>query len=130
MDRKFNGEWSASEIEMVKSLIHSHNPNNNYSDATNKNHDDIVNHIQVRFPWKERHQVIGLYIDLVADTMSQSQSGNHSVVETKNLVNGNSKIPMGDPSIDNMALSFAHVTDKAPKAMRNKGSFWTKEEHR
>ncbi|RCV10333.1 hypothetical protein SETIT_2G104000v2 [Setaria italica] len=147
MDPMFNGEWSALEIEMVKSLIASHNPNNNFVDGPNKKHNDIVNDIQSWFPWKERHQVIEFYVELVVEMMSLTQSGNHSVVAIDNSVNNNSGIPVEDPSIDNMDLLFAHMTDKIPEAMqmvdevskskaiippkgRNKGSFWTNEEHR
>ncbi|XP_034580746.1 uncharacterized protein [Setaria viridis] len=50
MDPKFNGEWSASKIEMVKSLIASHNPNNNFVDGPNIKHNDIVNDIQACSP--------------------------------------------------------------------------------
>ncbi|XP_034580747.1 uncharacterized protein [Setaria viridis] len=147
MDPMFNDEWSALEIEMVKSLIASHNPNNNFVDGPNKKHNDIVNDIQACFPWKERHQVIEFYVELVVEMMSLTQSGNHSVVAIDNSVNNNSRIPVEDPSIDNMDLLFAHTTDKIPEAMqmvdevskrkaiippkgRNKGSFWTNEEHR
>jgi hypothetical protein len=69
MDPKFNGEWSAYEFERVKSLIASHNLDNNYGDGTNNKHNDIANDIQALFPWKERHQVIEIYVDLVVEMM-------------------------------------------------------------
>ncbi|RCV10331.1 hypothetical protein SETIT_2G103800v2 [Setaria italica] len=148
MDPKFNGEWSASDIKMVKSLIASHNPNNNYADGMNKKHNDIVNDIQVWFPWKERHQVIELYVELVVEMISLTQSGNQSVVAIDNLVSDNSGILVGNPSIDNMDMSFANMKGKTPEATRmvdevpqrkaivpqqggwHNRSFWTKEEHR
>nr|TKW31497.1 hypothetical protein SEVIR_2G109800v2 [Setaria viridis] len=107
MDPKFNGEWSASKIEMVKSLIASHNPNNNFVDGPNIKHNDI-----------EQHQVIEFYVELVVEMMSLTQSGNHSVVAIDNSVNENSGIPVEDTSIDNMDLSFAHMTDKIPETMQ------------
>ncbi|OEL31651.1 hypothetical protein BAE44_0007328 [Dichanthelium oligosanthes] len=62
MDPKFNDEWSASDIRMVKSLIASHNPNNYANDPTKK-HNGIVNEIHARFPWKVRRQFLrGLHV--------------------------------------------------------------------
>ncbi|XP_022680780.1 transcription factor SRM1 [Setaria italica] len=114
MDRKFNGEWSACDIKIVKSLIASRNANNNYADDLNKKHNDIVNDIQARFPWKERDQVIELYVELVVEMISPTQSGNQFVVATNNSVNDNFGIPVEDPNMDTLY----------------KGRFWTIEEHR
>jgi len=52
MDPNFNGVWSASEIDMVKSFIASYNT---YTNDTNKMHNDIDDELQARFPSKERN---------------------------------------------------------------------------
>ncbi|RCV15462.1 hypothetical protein SETIT_3G058100v2 [Setaria italica] len=145
MDRKFNGEWSACDIKIVKSLIASRNANNNYADDLNKKHNDIVNDIQARFPWKERDQVIELYVELVVEMISPTQSGNQFVVATNNSVNDNFGIPVEDPNMDTL---YAYMSNKTPESMRmvveapqsqaiipqqerqQKGRFWTIEEHR
>jgi hypothetical protein len=57
MDPKFKGEWSASEIKMVKSLIAKDNANNNGACDMNKKHNQIVDELQAMFPSKEKHQV-------------------------------------------------------------------------
>jgi len=55
MDPNFNGVWSASEIDMVKLFIASHNTYNTYTNDTNNKHNDIVDELQARFPSKERN---------------------------------------------------------------------------
>ena len=55
MDPKFNGEWSASEIKMVKSLIARDNTNNNYASDMSKKHNQIMDELQAMFPSKEKH---------------------------------------------------------------------------
>ncbi|RLM97771.1 hypothetical protein C2845_PM06G07380 [Panicum miliaceum] len=72
MDPKFNGEWSAFEISMVKSLIASHNANNDYANDTNQKHNNIVNQLQAWFPLKEKRQVIKLYVELVVEMTMQA----------------------------------------------------------
>ena len=148
MDPKFNGEWSAFEIKMVKSLIASHNPNN-YADDTNRKHNSIVNQLQAWFPLKEKHQVIKLYVELVVEmTMQAGQIGNQSMVAINNLVNNNYGIAVEDPTMDNMDMSRASLTGKKLEATRmveevphqqviipqqerrQKGRLWTKLEHR
>jgi hypothetical protein len=42
---KFKGEWSASKIKMVKSLIARDNANNNSASDTNKKHNQIVDEL-------------------------------------------------------------------------------------
>ena len=64
MDPKFKGEWSASEIKIVKSLIARDNANNNYASDMNKKHNQIVDELQAMFPSKEKHQVTNLYVDV------------------------------------------------------------------
>ncbi|RLN28102.1 protein REVEILLE 4-like [Panicum miliaceum] len=149
MDPKFNGEWSAFEITMVKSLIASHNANNNYADGTNQKHNNIMNQLQAWFPLKEKRQVIKLYSELVVEmTMQAGQSGNQSMVAINNLVNGNYGTPVEHPTMDNMDMSLASLTGKKPEAMRmveeapqqqviipqqerrHKRLLWTTEEHR
>ena len=148
MDPKFNGEWSASEIRMVKSLIASHNASNNSNDM-NKKHNNIVNQLQAWFPLKEKHQVIKLYVELVVEMMRQpGQSGNQSMVAVNNLVNDNYGIPVEDPTMNNMNMPLASLTGKKSEATRvveeapqrqviipqqerrQKGRLWTKLEHR
>ncbi|CAN6333514.1 unnamed protein product [Urochloa humidicola] len=104
MDPKFNDEWTASEINMVKSLIASHNDNNSNANETNKKNYEIVNEIQVWFPWKERREVIELYVELVVEMMPLTQSGNQSVLAVNNLVSDNSRIQVEDPTMDNMKM--------------------------
>ena len=148
MDPKFNGEWSASEIRMAKSLIASHNASNNSANDMNKKHNNIVNQLQAWFPSKEKHQVIKLYVELVVEMMRQpGQSGNQSMV-ANNLVNHNYGIPVEDSTMNNMNMPLASLTGKKPEAMRvveeapqrqviipqqerrQKGRLWTKLEHR
>nr|CAB3460184.1 unnamed protein product [Digitaria exilis] len=84
MDPKFNAEWSAAEIRIVRSLIARDNANKNDADATNNNHNDIVNDIQASFPWKEKHQVTELYAALAVEMIQPIQSGNNHMVQGYN----------------------------------------------
>ena len=68
MDPKFKGEWCASEIKMVKSLVARDNANNK--------HNQIVDELQAMFPRKEKHQVTNLYVDVMVEMMQTLQSGN------------------------------------------------------
>jgi hypothetical protein len=145
MDPKFNDEWSASGIRMVKSLIASHGANNNYANNTNKTHKAIMNKLQAWFPQKEKNQLIELYVELLVEMLLPAES----VVAVNNLMNDNFGIPMEDPPMKNMDMLLAsYVTDKTPEAMgmvdeaphqrrvliarqekqHNEGS-WTIEEH-
>ncbi|PUZ63993.1 hypothetical protein GQ55_3G109200 [Panicum hallii var. hallii] len=150
MDPKFNGEWSVSEIGMVKSLIASHNTSNNYTNDINKKHNDIVNQLQAWFPLKEKCQVIKLYVELVVEMMQPGQSGYQSMVAINSLVNDNYGIPVEDPTMDNMNIKMplasliakkheaTRMVEEAPQRQviipqqerRQKGRFWTKHEHR
>ena len=67
MDPNFNGVWSASEIDMVKLFIASHNTYNTYTNDTNNKHNDIVDELQARFLGKEKHHVVQLYVHLVVE---------------------------------------------------------------
>jgi len=71
MDPKFKGDWSASEIKMVKSLIARENANNNGASDMNKKHNQIVDELQAMFPRKVKHQVINLYIDAMVEMMQK-----------------------------------------------------------
>ncbi|CAO2188217.1 unnamed protein product [Urochloa humidicola] len=146
MDPKFNGEWSASEIRMIKSFIANHNANNIYANDTNKKHNAIVFDLHACLPWMEKDQVAELYADLVTEMTLQAQSGNlQPVVAINNLVNDNSGIPVEYPPMDNMDMLLTYSTDKTPVAMRvveeaptmqvsiphqgRKHKAWTMEEH-
>ena len=87
MDPKFKGEWSASEIKIVKSLIARDNANNNYASDMNKKHNQIVDELQAMFPSKEKHQVTNLYIDVMVEMVQTLQSGNQHVEASSNLIN-------------------------------------------
>ncbi|KAF8725844.1 hypothetical protein HU200_020405 [Digitaria exilis] len=77
MDPKLNAEWSASEIAMVRSLIARDN-------ATYNNHNVIVNDIQACFPWKEKDQVIELYVELVVEMIQLIHGRNNHMMQGKN----------------------------------------------
>ncbi|RCV22358.1 hypothetical protein SETIT_4G214200v2 [Setaria italica] len=130
---KTNGEWSASEIKMVKSLIARYKANKNYTADMNKKHSDIINEVHAMFPLKERLQVISLYADLIVEMM-QSTTDNSSyyfVAASRDLVNNNFEIPVEDPAIDNMRVSQAvPLRQSAPRMQRLRTGFWTMPEHR
>ncbi|CAL5006211.1 unnamed protein product [Urochloa decumbens] len=147
MDPMFNGEWSASEIRMIKSFIASHNANIVYANDANKRHNAIVNDLQPCFPWMDKDQVTELYAELVAKMTHQAQSGNEPMVAINNLVNENSGIiPVEDPPMYNMDMLLTYSTDKTPEAMRvveeapqtqvsipqqaRRNKPWTMEEHK
>ncbi|CAN6198036.1 unnamed protein product [Urochloa humidicola] len=150
MDPRFNGEWSPSEIQMVKSLITRHHNNKNYTTNMTRRHTDIVDDLQATFPLKERHQVTNLYIELMVEMMLPMQSGNIHVTHvaaTNNPMNENFGMPVEDPATKiNMEVLYSslmmdmgamRVEVEAPKkhpTPRKQGQltrrFWTKEEHR
>ncbi|KAF8762650.1 hypothetical protein HU200_009178 [Digitaria exilis] len=150
MDPKFNAEWSAAEIRIVRSLIARDNANKNDADATNNNHNDIVNDIQASFPWKEKHQVTELYAALAVEMIQPIQSGNnHMPAQSGNqyVVTFNDS-PVEDPTMNNINMLPAYYTNKKPEVIKMveevpqkkvtipqknvelNGSFWTTEEHR
>ena len=146
MDPKFKGEWSASEIKMVKSLIAKDNTNNNYASDMNKKHNQIVDELQAMFPSKEKHQVTNLYIDVMVEMVQTLQSGNQHVEASSNLMNQPFGVFLGDPSMGNMEafdgyqkvemFSMRNVKEtprKKPtprKESQHTGRFWTTAEHR
>ncbi|CAL5012513.1 unnamed protein product [Urochloa decumbens] len=118
MDRMFNGEWSAYEVMTAKSIITRYNPDNNYADETNEKHNAIVNDILACFPWKERSQVVKLYIQLVVKLVQAIQGGNQSMVAINNLMNANFEVQVEDPPMASMNMLLPNQTDKMPEAMR------------
>lgn len=146
MAPNFNGVWSASEINIVKSLIASHTTNNTYTDATKKKHTDIIDELQARFPCKRKHQVTNLYVELVVE-MNAMQSNNQHVVASNALQNDNFGMSMEDTNMDNIDMLHGYLMDDTesmkmveeqphklniiPKKMRQcPVKFWTKEEHK
>jgi len=146
MDPKFKGEWSASEIKMVKSLIAKDNTNNNYASDMNKKHNQIVDELQAMFPSKEKHQVTNLYIDVMVEMMQTLQSGNQHVEASSNLMNQPFGVFLGDPSMGNMEAfdgyqkvemfgtrSVKETPWRKPtprKETQHTRRFWTIDEHR
>ncbi|KAG2610358.1 myb-like protein H [Panicum virgatum] len=141
MDPRFNGEWSASEIQIVKSHIVGHNTNF-YANNMKKKHTDIVDELQAIFPLKEKHQVTNLYVELMIELM---QSGNQHVT-CNNLMVDNFGMRLEDPSMGNMKVlsdplaeemeamrKEVDVSQRQPTHQKEKQHamrFWTKEEHR
>jgi hypothetical protein len=145
MDPSFNGEWSASEIETVKSHIAGNNTNT-YANNMNKKHTDIMDELQAIFPLKEKHQVTNLYVELMMEMMHRMQGGNQHVVTNNNIMIGNFGTPLEDPSMGNMEVlcdplmeemeairKGVEVPQRHPMPQKEKQHavrFWTKEEHR
>jgi hypothetical protein len=146
MDPKFKGEWSASEIKMVKSLIARDNANNNYASDMNKKHNQIVDELQAMFPSKEKHQVTNLYIDVMVEMVQTLQSGNQHVEASSNLMNQPFGVFVGDPSMGNIKafdgykkveMFSTRSVKETPwrkqtprKETQHTGRFWTTYEHR
>ena len=130
---KSNGEWSASEIHIVKSLIARYNANNSYVGDMNKKNNDIVNEIQAMFPLKAKHQVIRLYANLVVE-MIQSGTGNntyHFVEASENIMNNNYEIPVKDSAMNNTRVAQdVPCGHPAPKMKSPLTEFGTMEKHR
>ncbi|EER94504.1 transcription factor DIVARICATA [Sorghum bicolor] len=118
MDPKFKGEWSASEVSMVKSLIEVDNANNNCASDMNKKHNQI---------------------------MDELQSGNQHVEASSNLMNQPFGVFVGGLSMGNMEafggyqkemFSTRNVKEtprRKPtprKESQHNRRFWTTDEHR
>jgi len=71
MNPKFNGNWSANEIEMVRSIIANHDANSSCTNNRNAKHYGIVDELHARFPRKDKRQVIDLYVDLVVEMLNE-----------------------------------------------------------
>ncbi|KAF8725839.1 hypothetical protein HU200_020400 [Digitaria exilis] len=152
MDPMFNAEWSASEIKLMKAIIAYHDANNSYANGTSKKGtDDILDELQARFSWKEKHQVTDLYVELVVEMMqAKPNDDNQPMKATSDLVNDNFGLHVEDPAIeDSMDVSLGYLmndtesmrmVEKAPRRQvaaiprekrQNKDrTFWTMQEHR
>ena len=146
MDPKFNGGWSASEINMVKSLIARDSSNNNSSGDMNKKHNEIMDELQAMFPSKEKHKVITLYADLMGEMTQTLQSGNQHVEACSNLMSGPFGVFVRDSSMGNMKSFDGYRQEKMfvtnnmmvtpqrkstpRKESQHIGRFWTIDEHR
>ncbi|KAF8762651.1 hypothetical protein HU200_009179 [Digitaria exilis] len=151
MDPMFNAEWSASEIKLMKAIIAYHDANNSYANGTSKKGTDILDELQARFSWKEKHQVTDLYVELVVEMMqAKLNDDNQPMKATSDLVNDNFGLHVEDPAAieDNMDVSLGYVmndttfmrmVEKAPqrqvaipreKRQNKERTFWTIQEHR
>jgi hypothetical protein len=162
-----DGEWSPSDVALVKSLIINHNNNNATSDGAgtlNNKHKNIVDILHAQFPWKERYQVTDLYVDVVVEMV---QDQDKTVVAPPaaggiELVNDNfGVVPPTPPAVevvpamDNLEevllgpvnnevdtgrqaqAQATRTTERQPPwyphvshPERQKGRFWTTEEHK
>ncbi|CAN6319082.1 unnamed protein product [Urochloa humidicola] len=110
MDPRFGEEWSASEIQTVKSLIARHNNNKNYTSNMTKRHTDIIDELQAMFPLKEKHQVTNLYIELMVEMMQPMQSGNQHAAASNNPLNENCGMLVEDPTTEiNMEVLYGSL---------------------
>ncbi|TVU12345.1 hypothetical protein EJB05_45983, partial [Eragrostis curvula] len=148
-----NGEWCPSDIAVMKSLIVKHNNMNNTiigagdNDGMNSKHQDIVDVLQARFPMKEKHQVIDMYVDIVVEMMQcQEKSGTGPMMGGIDLVNDNFGMPVEDPSMNNMDMIPGARTTEGKRARKTVGKpprwplaaqperhntrFWSTEEHK
>lgn len=140
MDPRFNGEWSVSEVEAVKSLIARCNTNNDYANDLNKKHTDITDELHAMFPLKEKRQVTNLYVELVVQMMHTMQTSKKHVAASSNLMGGNFGIPVEDPTKHGSLVEEMGVMrreDELPKKQltprkerQQSPRFWTKEEHK
>ncbi|TVT97488.1 hypothetical protein EJB05_57269, partial [Eragrostis curvula] len=143
-----NGEeWSPSDIDELKSLIDKHNNviNDSDCDDTNNKHEDIVDVLQARFPWKEKHQVTDLYLYIMMEMMQFQENDTGPEMQGIDLVNDNIEMQVEDPSKDNMEMMCGSLTTEDTKArkvaqkpsrrlpamqlQRRNKRFWSTEEH-
>jgi hypothetical protein len=149
MDPKFNGNWSANEIEMVRSIIASHDANSIGTNNRNAKHYGIVDELQARFPRKDKRQVIDLYVDLVVEMVNAiAMSSNRLPMMVSNdLVVDNFGVMVENPGMHGMDVSHGYLTDEmkakrmveeqhhmkvvVPQQDKQRARrFWTLEEHR
>jgi hypothetical protein len=136
MDPKFKGEWSASEIMMMKSLVSWLNTS---SSNMNNKHAKIVDELQAWFPWKEKRQISDLYANLMVEMM---RTKNQCAATSSNQQTHNFAMSVEDPAIDNINVLRSYDTEemgdmsqakevpqKQP-APRKEKQFWTPDEHR
>jgi hypothetical protein len=155
-----DGEWSPSDVALVKYLIINHNNNATSDDAgtLNNKHKNIVDILHAQFPWKERCQVTDLYVDVVVEVVqAQDKTVAPPAAGGIELVNDNfGVVPPAPvevvPAMDNLEaalLSPVNEVDTGRQAQatrtterqppwyphvshheRQKGRFWTTEEHK
>nr|TKW32628.1 hypothetical protein SEVIR_2G180400v2 [Setaria viridis] len=140
MDPKSNGEWTASEIMMMKSIMAWHNTSSSYTSNMNNKHTNIVDELQAWFPWKEKRQVTDLYANLMVEMMPTNN--NQCAASSSNPVTHNFAMSVEDPAIDNINVLRSFDTEEmgdmrqakeAPRkqpAPRKEKQFWTPDEHR
>ncbi|CAL5064940.1 unnamed protein product [Urochloa decumbens] len=134
MDPKSNGEWSASEIMMMKSLITWQDSISSYTENMNKKHTNIVDELQAWFPWKEKRQITDLYANLMVE---MKQTSNQCTATSRNPVTHNFAMSTEDPARDNINVLHSYGTEEmgamrqAEEAPRKQShNFWTKDEHK
>jgi hypothetical protein len=148
MDPKFNGDWSANEIEMVRSIIASHDANSSCTNNRNAKHYGIVDELHARFPRKNKRQVIDLYVDLVVEMLNAMEmSSNQLPMMSNDLVVDNFGVMVENPGMHSMDLFPSYLIDemKAKRTVEEQHHrqvvvpqedkqrarrFWTLAEHR
>ncbi|CAN6195548.1 unnamed protein product [Urochloa humidicola] len=135
MNSSSEGEWSASEIMVMKSFIAGRNTTNNNT--------DVVEELHARFPGKEKRQVTNLYVNLLVEMI---ESSNQHVAARRSHMIDNIAMSEEDSAMDNLDMLHGCLMEEtgaigpaeeaprrksAPRKERphNKG-FWSMEEHR
>lgn len=134
MDPMFNGDWSANEIEMVRSLIASHDAKRSCTNDRNAKHNDIVYELQARFPRKDKRQVTDLYVDLVVEMINSTEMRSNQLpmmVNNDLVVNNNFGVTVENPGMHRMVEEQQHRKVVVPQLDKPRaGRFWTLDEHR
>lgn len=126
MDPKSYGEWSAAEIELMKSLIAEHNTN------MNNEHTNIVEELQESFPWKEKRQVTDLYKTIIVEMMQTSSRDDEAAMPVDESSMGNMDIVRGHHAeeIGGMKQAEGVLQKQQPTPEKESPRFWTTDEHR
>lgn len=130
MDPRFNVDWSANEIEMVRSLIACHG-------ASNSTNDDIVDELQAMFPGKDKRQVTDLYVELVVEMINSGaeMSSNQLLLNS----GGVHSRTMDGYLADEMKAKRMLLEEQRRRKLvvvprqdnqQRAGRFWTLEEHK
>jgi hypothetical protein len=141
MDPKFNGDWTANEIETVRSIIASHDAKIRWSNNRDAMHYGIVEELHARFPRKDKRQVIDLYVDLVVEMvnaipMSSNQlpmtvSNGHVVDNFEVTVENLGVHNMDEMKAQRMVEEQHHRKVVVPQQDKQRARrFWTLDEHR
>ena len=149
MNPKFNGNWSANEIEMVRSIIANHDANSSCINNRNAKHYGIVDKLHARFPRKDKRQVIDLYVDLVVEMLNEIEmrSNQLPMMVSNDLVVNNFGVTVENPGVHSMDVFTGYLTDEmkdkrmveeqhhrkvvVPQQDKQRARrFWTLEEHR